>query len=329
MFGKIPNSPINILSRGGFARVNQNPILPVSSINLQLPQIMPINRILAAALASGSLAMTAQAVVIYGLGSDSRLYSFDSATPGSVTNIGASTGLIDIDFHGVNRLLYGVSSSGSVFTVNTATGATSLVTTPLSALSGLMAMDFNPMADRIRLAGTGNFNARLTPDAQSPPTATQPNGTVTLDGTYSFFQSDGVTLRGGVSVLGVGYINPSDNPASTTLYSLSSDGFLNIHTSPAGAFGNGVLVGALGFVPVGAAFDIADDGNGPFLGSAYAYDGVNLQLVNLSTGAGSSQGAIGLPTGVSLVGLAVVPEPSSLLLGAAGGLFLLRRRRTV
>ena len=47
-----------------------------------------------------------------------------------------------------------------------------LVTTPLSALSGLTAMDFNPLADRIRLAGSGNSNARLTPDAQSPPTAT-------------------------------------------------------------------------------------------------------------------------------------------------------------
>jgi Domain of unknown function (DUF4394) len=272
--------------------------------------------------------MTAQAVVIFGLGSDSRLYSFDSATPGSVSNIGASAGLVDIDFHGVNGLLYGVSASGSAFTVNTSTGAQSLVTTPLASLSGLTAIDFNPLADRIRLAGSGNSNARLTPDAQSPPTATQPNGTVTADGTFSFFQSNGTTARPGVSILGVAYTNPINNPASTALYSLSSDGFLNIHTTPAGAFGNGVAVGALGFIPVGSGFDIAADGSGPFLGSAYAYDGTNLQLVNLTTGAGSSLGAIGLPNGVSLVGLAVIPEPSSMLLGATGGLFLLRRRRT-
>ena len=49
--------------------------------------------------------MTAQAVVIDGLGSDSRLYSFGSAAPGSVAQIGASAGLVDIDFHGANGLL--------------------------------------------------------------------------------------------------------------------------------------------------------------------------------------------------------------------------------
>ena len=303
-------------------------MFPEFSSNPQSFNTISIHRLLVAALASGSFTMTAQAVVIYGLGSDSRLYSFDSASPGSVTNIGASAGLVDIDFHAVNGLLYGVSASGSAFTVNTATGVQSLVTTPLSALSGLTAMDFNPLADRIRLAGSGNSNARLTPDAQSPPTATQANGTVTPDGTFSFFLSDGTTPRPGVSILGVAYINPINNPANTTLYSLSADGFLNIHTTPGGSFSNGVAVGALGFTPVGSGFDIAADGSGTFLGSAYAYDGTNLRLVNLTTGAGSSLGAIGLPGGVSLVGLAVVPEPSSMLLGAVGGLCLLRRRRT-
>ena len=117
-------------------------------------------------------------------------------------------------------------------------------------------------------------------------------------------------------------------PVSLSLYSLSSDGFLSIHTTPTATFGNGVAVGALGFTPVGSAFDIAPDASGSFLGSAYAYDGTNLRLVNLSTGSSSSLGAIGLPGAVTLVGLAVVPEPSSILLGAAGSLFLLRRRRT-
>ena len=272
--------------------------------------------------------MTAQAVIIYGLGSNSRLYSFNSSSPGSVIDIGASAGLVDIDFHGVNGLLYGVSASGMAYTINVTSGAQTLVTTPLASLSGLTAMDFNPLADRIRLAGSGNSNARLTPDAQSPPTATQPNGSVTSDGTFSFFQSNGTTARPGVSILGVAYTNPINNPPGTTLYSLSADGFLNIHQSPTGTFGSGNAVGSLGFTPVGSAFDIASDGSGTFLGSAYAYDGTNLQLVNLSTGSSGSLGAIGLPTGVSLVGLAVVPEPSSLLLGAVGGLCLLRRRRT-
>ncbi len=285
---------------------------------------MTINSLITATIAYGFLTATSGAVVIYGIGSNNSLYNFDSASAGLVTQIGASgsfSNIVDIDFHGANGLLYGLSSTGQAYTINTQTGAQTLVTNPITALTGIYAIDFNPMADRIRLAGTGNFNGRLTPDFQTPPTAVQPNGTVTNDGTFAFFASDGITPRSGVSVLGAGYTNPINNPGSTLLYTISSDGFLNSHTAPAGAFGNGVAVGALGFVPVGSSFDISIEGLG------FASDGANLMSVTLATGASASLGAIGLPGGVGLRSLAVVPEPSTLVLGSLAGLGLLRRRR--
>lgn len=280
---------------------------------------MSIHSIITAAIAYGALAISAKGVVIYGLGSNSRLYSFDSASPGAVTDIGALSGVVDIDFHAVNGSLYGVAADGLTYTINISTGAKTLVTTPLTALSGLTSMDFNPVVDRIRLVGTGNANYRITPNAQTPA-AQQPNGTVSVDGNFT---------APGFSVLGVAYTNAFDGTASTALYSLGSNGNLNLH-SVAPGFNTLATVGSgLGFTPVGSGFDIAADANGAFLGSAYAYDGTNLQLVNLTTGAGASQGAIALPGGVSLLGLAVIPEPSTFLLAAVGGLGLLRRRRTV
>ncbi len=279
--------------------------------------------IIAATFACLSLASTSEAVGIFGLGNNGSLYQFDSAAPGSVIQIGSNgsfSDIVDIDFHGANGLLYGMTSTGLLSTINTVSGARSLVTTPLSALSGLTAMDFNPLADRVRLAGTGGFNARITPNFQTAPTAMQANGTVTMDGTYSFFQSDTTTARPGVSVLGAGYTNPSNNPSSTILYTLSGDNFLNRHTTPAGAFGNGVAVGPLGYTQVGAGFDIDINGLG------YGYDGTNLRAIQLSDGSSNSLGAIGLPLSVTLQSLAVVPEPSSALLFSLASLGLLRRR---
>ena len=272
-----------------------------------------ISKIISTAIASSFIASSANAVLIFGLGSDSRLYAFDSATPGAVTNIGLTSGLVDIDAHAVNRTLYGVSSTGLASTINLANGAQTLVTTPLTALTGVTAMDFNPFVDRIRLAGTGNNNNRLTPDVQSP-TLQQPNGTVSVDGNFT---------TAGFNVLGVAYTNPIDGTASTSLYSLGSNGFLHIHSvSP--QFNTLTQVGAgLGFTPVGSGFDI------DLLNNGYAYDGTNLRLVNLATGVGTSQGAIGLPGGVSLIGLAVIPEPASAMLTGLGALGMLgiRRRR--
>lgn len=285
---------------------------------------MSIHSLITATLSFGALTAASQAAGIFGIGTNNNLYSFDSLSPGLVTQVGASgsfSNIVDIDFHGANGLLYGISGTGQAFTINPQTGVQTLVTTPGSALSGITAMDFNPFADRIRLAGTGNFNGRLTPDVQTGPTAMQANGTVTQDGTYAYFTADGSTPRTGVNVMGAGYTNPINNPADTTLYTLSSDGFLNLHTTPAAAFGNGFAVGALGFTPVGSGFDIDTNRVG------YGYDGVNLRTISLASGASMSLGAIGLPDGVGLRNLAVVPEPSALLLSGLAGLGLLRRRR--
>lgn len=167
----------------------------------------------------------------------------------------------------------------------------------------------------------GNFNYRIVPNVVTPPQAPGTPGTVTVDGKFSFFDSTGADSRPGLTLLGAGYINPINNAPSTLLYTLTSDGFLNSHSTPAGSFGNGNAVGTvgLGFVPVCSGFDIGQDGFG------YAYDGTNLRQINLTSGTSTSLGAVG----VGLRSLAVIPEPTAALLGAGASLGFLRCRRTV
>ncbi|MCW1885606.1 DUF4394 domain-containing protein [Luteolibacter flavescens] len=284
------------------------------------------------AIASGLLATSASAVTIYTIGSDNSFYSFDSAVPSVVTQVGAAgsaAGYVDLDVYGANGSLYGITASGSGASINLSTGASSGGWTPnTNPITGAVnAFDFNPAADRVRVISNGGTNNyRVQPDfASAPQTITNPGG-VTVDGGFNFTSSTG-TLRPGIFVLGAGYTNPGNNPASTILYTLSSDGFLNSHTTPAGSFGDGVAIGAagLGFTPTGSGFDIDLEGIGYAIANS---DGVsNLYAIDLTTGVGTLVGAVGTTTGLTFNGLAAVPEPSTALLGALAGLALLRRRR--
>lgn len=284
------------------------------------------------AIACGLSLSSADAVTIYTIGSDNSFYSFDSAAPGTVSQVGASgaaAGYVDVDIYGANGALYAISGSGAGAQINRTTGASSGGWTPnTNPITGLVTtFDFNPVADRVRVISNGGAsNYRLQPDfASAPQTVTNP-GAVTVDGGFSFTSSSAVA-RPGVNVFGAAYTNPGNNPASTILYTISSDGFLNSHTTPAGTFGNGVAVSpfGLGFTPTGSGFDIDLTNTGYALANAGGI--TNLYSIDLSTGIGTFLGAVGTTPGLTFNGLAVVPEPSTALLGALGGFALLRRRR--
>ncbi len=80
-----------------------------------------------------------KAVPIFGVNNKNQLVRFDSATPSAITTIGIITGLqpsesiLEIDFRPANGLLYGLGSASRLYTINTTTGAATLVgslTTP-------------------------------------------------------------------------------------------------------------------------------------------------------------------------------------------------------
>jgi hypothetical protein len=128
-----------------------------------------------------------KAVTIFGVNNKNQLVRFDSATPSAITTVGIITGLqpsetiLEIDFRPANGLLYGLGSTSRIYTINTTTGAATLVgslTTPLSGMT--FGFDFNPVVDRLRIVSDADQNLRVNPD----------NATAIVDGTLQFAQND-------------------------------------------------------------------------------------------------------------------------------------------
>ena len=262
-------------------------------------------------LICGLSAVSSHAITMYGLGTNGALYSFDTAAPGTFVEIGTpANGITDIDFRGSNGNLYGITGTGSTFTVNLLTGAATSAFTPATTLNGMVSgFDVNPAADRFRVvtdAAAGNNNYRLS----SPGGDTD---TTTADGTFG--------TPSGVSILDVAYTNPfGQGVGGTSLYSIGSDGNLYVHSDGPG-FNTMTSSGSLGFTPLAdIAFDIAQDGTG------YIANGTDLYSVsNIGTSVPNVTllGTLGQP----LSSFSAVPEPSSALLACFAGLGLLRRRR--
>lgn len=277
---------------------------------------MSLQSLITAAIASAALAGSSHAITIFGLGPGGQLYSFDSASPGTVNTVGGATvgGIVDIDFRGSNNRLYGLSATGATSTINTVTGSVTGAFTPSHSLGGnVSGFDFNPAADRMRIAVGGTNNFRMVPDGIAGMTAgTVVSGATGGDGLFS--------VSPGLSVLDVAYTNPFNSIGSTVLYSIASDGMLYLHPSTGGpTFNNMTAVGSLGVALAGdIGFDIAADGTG------YLVSGNSLYTVNLATGLATSAGTLGQ----NFTSIAVVPEPASAVLISVVGLGLLRRRRT-
>ncbi|GGJ79324.1 DUF4394 domain-containing protein [Deinococcus aquiradiocola] len=238
----------------------------------------------------------------YGLNASGQLVTFgldnagSSATTRSVTGLGSDT-LADLDFNPANGALYAFATSGNVYTVDPATGAATLNTTPLSTVAPRVT-DFNPAANRVRVIGASASNARLTVD---PGPSTSPKGTVTTDGTLAYAATD--TNAGKTpNVLGAAYTNSALNggtlPASTLLYSVdATTNTLDLHsTAPGTAAGNFNTLGTVGALGVtlgsSVGFDIVTRGG---MNTAYLVNGSTLYTVNLMTGAATQIATLSTP----------------------------------
>ena len=263
-------------------------------------------------------ASSLHAATIYGLTSGNELIRFDSATPGSITTIGtiSQPGIVDLDFFPVNGQLYAITSNGNTYSLNLGNAAATLLFSPLSAISNITDLDFNPVADRMRLFGDTDQNYRMVPDVITAPSAAGTAGTVIFDGTFS---NTAFELESSA------YTNNFDGATSTTLYSIdtTTDSLVIHSVSP--QFNTVTAVGTGLGTAIGnnVGFDVGQDG------IAYLSDANNFYTVNLATGIATSAGAVGGSGLVSIAALAV-PEPGSALLGLTGlAVLAARRRRTV
>ena len=213
-----------------------------------------------------------------------------------------------IDYRPSTGVLYGVGvilSNGEarLYTINTITGATSLVGSgPFHPSIGFspMGMDFNPVVDRIRLISNSGLNLRVNPNDASVISDTRP----------AFAPGDPHSAN---FPLSLAYSNNHAGATSTTLYGIvaGNGGFLatigSVNGTPVSPnSGQMFTVGQIGwggYFSLQQGFDISPNG-----GAYIVVDNNNvLYSLNLGTGEGTALGQF--PTGSVITDLSVPTVP--------------------
>ena len=262
--------------------------------------------------ARGLALRTPAAPVAYGLTDDARIVTFKISTPNTldtnvaVTGLASGERLLGFDVRPKDGLLYGVSSTGRIVTINPATGAATVkatlaadaadTTAPYTAIAGAsFAVDFNPAADRLRVIGSTGQSLRINVDT----------GATTTDGTIN---------RTGAApvVTAAAYTNSYAGTTATSLYDIDlTSASLALQNPPND--GTLVNVGALGVAVAGdVGFDIAGGANGLVVAAlrTTATGPSTLYRIDLTTGAAAlltgsaATSAVGTGT-VGLVDVAI------------------------
>lgn len=266
---------------------------------------------------------------VIGLVGSTRIVTFDSASPGTITTSRTITGLASgvtltgIDLRPADNQLYSISTTGTVYRLTlsganyTATSLGSISTSPSGNSFGL---DFNPTVDRLRVVSDTNQNLRVN-QTTTPPGVTV-DSPITLNGSSN------------VDLIGAAYTNSVFGATTTTLYGIDAftDALVRSTNANAGTYTNTNLAGAL-FGPLGVSLGSSDllgfDISG-FSGAGFFSVNNNFYGVDLNTGGATLIGALGAE-GITGITVASVPEPATwamMLIGfGAIGVAFRRRRR--
>jgi Domain of unknown function (DUF4394) len=239
----------------------------------------------------------AQTPVVLGLTDDNRLVGFKIGTPNTLdTNVtisGLAPGelVLGIDVRPRDNMLYGLTSTARLITIDPATGVATVkatlaadssdTTLPYTAIAGTaFAVDFNPVADRLRVISNSGQNLRINVDTGATTT-------------------DGVINRAGAApmVAAAAYTNSVPNATATQLFDVDSTSSVLALQNPPND-GTLVNVGPLGVTVAGdGGMDIAGGANGLVLAALRTTAGgpTSLYRVDITTGAGTLIGGAANP----------------------------------
>ncbi len=228
-----------------------------------------------------------QAPSVFGLTDAGRIVGFKPLTPATLDTDVAITGLaggeklLGIDIRPKDGLMYAISSTARLYTVDPATGAATFkvaiaadaadLTLPFALISGTQfAVDFNPVADRLRVIGNAGQNLRINVDT----------GATTTDGAINRAGATPVVTAGA-------YTNSFAGTAATMLMVLDTDSDSVALQNPPN---DGTLTNPL---PLGmdltgdVGMDIAGGANGLVLASLRTAGAAPSRLyrIDLATGA--------------------------------------------
>lgn len=237
-----------------------------------------------------ALAAPAMAATVVGLSGENELHWLDTESwtrTGGVTVTGVEGRLLGIDVRPADGVLYGVFADGTLATIDPMTGVATKVSTLATTLAdGVSAtVDFNPVADKLRVMGSDGTSLRVTVET----------GEVVTDGSHAY--DDGTTPN----VIAGAYTNSYAGTEKTQLLNIDgAAGWLVLQDPP----NDGKLnaVGEIGVNPTEAGFDIASDGQGG--NAAWLVVEGGFHSVDLETGATTEAGRI---DGANVRDIAILP----------------------
>ncbi len=238
------------------------------------------------AVAVGALfaANAASAATIAALQDGKTIAWIDTDTKkvtGSVDLAGGAR-LVGIDVRPSDGKLYGLTADGSIVVVDHKTGKwekKSQLTEKLTD-GASYSVDFNPVADRMRIIGSDGTSLRVNVE----------DGKAAVDGKLKYADADAAKGKQPM-VTAAAYTNSYAGTKETTLYDIDTAAGTLLRQAPPN---DGIVntIGSLGVkISTPIAFDILADGKGGNTGWLVA--GGALHTVDLATGAAKAAGSIG------------------------------------
>jgi hypothetical protein len=242
--------------------------------NFAIKSVTMASAIAAAVVSTGLATAAANAATVAAL-VDGKTLAWIDTDAKKVTKSVAIQGatLVGMDVRPADKMLYGVTADGKIMTIDPATGKTTIKSQISEKLpTGVdIIVDFNPVADRMRLIGGDGTSLRINVD----------DGKATVDGKLKYAETD--QMKGKMPKVTLGaYSNSFPGTKETALYDIdvASGAFLKQAPPNDGTLNT---IGMLGVKLSGPmAFDIVSDGKGG--NAAWLMVGSNLHSVDLTTG---------------------------------------------
>lgn len=257
---------------------------------------MKIHSLFAASVALLLTSAGAHAAQVAALVGGDTIATVDTAqkkATGSVKVTGLTGMLVGIDVRPSDGLLYGLVDDGTVVTIAADGKATMKSKLDTMLAKGVTAsVDFNPVADRLRVMGSDGMSLRANVD----------DGKVTKDGDHKYAEAD---MHKGEkpNVIAGAYTNSVKGTKETALFNIDGTIGALVKQAPPN---DGVLgaVGKLGIKPAAVAFDIWSDGT---KNEAWLMADGTLYSVDLATGkateAARIAGVTGKVTDIAIIGM--------------------------
>ncbi len=251
----------------------------------------------ATTILAGAFATAAQAQTVAALVGGNTLVHVDAKAKKvmKTVKIEGAGPILGIDVRPADGMLYGLAADGNIVTIDPMSGKATMKSRLETALpAGTMAtVDFNPVADRLRIISTTGMNLRVNVD----------DGKAIADGELKYADTDASKGKK-PNVIAGAYTNSMKGAKATVLYDIDGTTGALLKQNPPN---DGVLgaVGMLGVKATSWAFDIVSTGEGKNM--AWLMGDDTLYSVNLETGKATSEGKIAGVTG-KVTDIAVLPN---------------------